>query len=194
LFGYSCEQRLGLDRLSQTPLQRAIEHLQIADVWQHRVSAFIHDELQTTAAFPEDFDLLFKHAITRTLYGQAEGESDGPFVFRVHVDLGVRYIDKSASDAAVEQGDGVPEHVGDAGRSDFREPEILAQIEAIYVAEYRSDEDLPEDALKAFAFQNASYHVWPFWREFLASQCNRMNLPRVGLPIRSVKQLAVAEN
>ena len=58
-------------------------------------------------------------------------------------------------------------------------------LESTYVAEYLSEKDPGQNALKAFALRNASYHVWPFWREFLASQCARMNLPKVSLPLQS---------
>ena len=41
-----------------------------------------------------------------------------------------------------------------------------------------------QDALEHFALRNASFHVWPYWREYLANQCRRMNLPPVMLPMR----------
>lgn len=179
--------------MNDDSLQQARESLQIADVWQHQVSAFISDDLQASAAFPENFEVLFKHLIARTLWGKADGDDDGPYVFRVHIDLGVRYMDAGGSDnnkeaagaSADDQQEISPDNGGDA--------EVLAQIEATYVAEYRTTEELPVEALKAFAFRNASYHVWPFWREFLASQCNRMNLPRVSLPLQSAAQLSRSE-
>jgi hypothetical protein len=31
---------------------------------------------------------------------------------------------------------------------------------------------------------NASFHLWPFWREYVVSQCNRMNLPKISIPMR----------
>jgi len=33
--------------------------------------------------------------------------------------------------------------------------------------------------------RTASFHIWPFWREFVISQCNRMNLPRAVLPLHN---------
>jgi hypothetical protein len=59
---------------------------------------------------------------------------------------------------------------------------VRAVISGLMVAEYDMREDPGEDALKEFALRNASYHVWPYWRELLASQCQRMNLPKLVLP------------
>ena len=54
------------------------------------------------------------------------------------------------------------------------------------VAEYQMDGNPGAEALKVFALKNASYHIWPFWREYLSSLCLRMNLPKVVLPIRQL--------
>ena len=176
--------------MSDDALQKAKDSLQIADVWQHQATAFISDDLQASASFPDTFELLFKHLIARTLWGKADGDDDGPFVFRVHIELGVRYVDAGGSESNKQAAGASPDDQQESSPDDSGEAGALAQIEATYVAEYRTTEELPEDALKAFAFRNASYHVWPFWREFLASQCNRMNLPRVSLPLQSIAQLA----
>ena len=66
------------------------------------------------------------------------------------------------------------------------EPEVLACIEATFIAEYRYDEELDEKGLGEFAHRNAGYHIWPFWREYLVSQCDRMRLPRVIVPTMRV--------
>ena len=50
-----------------------------------------------------------------------------------------------------------------------------------------TDTSLDDDSLKAFALNNASYHIWPFWREYLMSMCNRMNLPKIAVPTFQVK-------
>ena len=53
------------------------------------------------------------------------------------------------------------------------DPEVKAFVEA----------DLLEtEAVDEFSLKNASFHVWPYWREFLSSQCERLRLPRVVLP------------
>ena len=61
-------------------------------------------------------------------------------------------------------------------------------IEAEFVAEYAMGEQLEKDCLDEFALRNASYHVWPYWRELLMSQCTRMHLPRLVMPTTQVAQ------
>ena len=65
--------------------------------------------------------------------------------------------------------------------------DYLCQIEGQYVAEYIMTAPLDQSAIDEFATQNASYHVWPYWREYLTSQSLRVNLPKIMLP---TKQLA----
>jgi len=171
-------------------LQTAIRCLQISDVWQHQVSAFLHDSLQAAAKFPSEYDVLFKHTVARTLWGKAD-DDEGPYVFRVHIDLGVKFVASDETAKSLDQEASPSRKVSDSGSSSEEEDvEPLAQIETTYVAEYLADEDPGQEALKAFAIRNASYHVWPFWREFLSSQCMRMNLPKVSLPLQSVTQQA----
>jgi hypothetical protein len=46
-------------------------------------------------------------------------------------------------------------------------------------AQYEMASDPRSDVLEAFASRNASSQSWPFWRECLATQCPRRNLPEV---------------
>jgi hypothetical protein len=62
------------------------------------------------------------------------------------------------------------------------DPEVKAHIEGVMVAEYLMQADPAPDALKQFALKNASFHIWPYWREYLSTQCLRMNLPKLIMP------------
>lgn len=61
---------------------------------------------------------------------------------------------------------------------------IKAEISATFVGEYQMTGELPEDAIEVFANRNATFHVWPFWREYLLNTSSRMNLPRIVAPLR----------
>jgi hypothetical protein len=152
--------------MNDQALAKACNTLNISDVWQESVSAFVDESLRTAASFPEDHDVLFKHLVSESMWGLIENGDERQYVFRVFVALGVRFTTNETP-------------------SESDEPDILAQIEATYVAEYFSEEDPGEEARREFASRNASFHVWPFWREFLASQCNRMNLPKAALPLHN---------
>lgn len=76
----------------------------------------------------------------------------------------------------------LPEPKVEGGSEEKEEENIKAVIEATFLAEYLIEGEPGQKALDAFALKNASYHVWPYWREFLMSQSMRMNLPKVALP------------
>ena len=158
--------------MSDEALARACECLRINGVWQAQVSALINETLEAAPAFPEDLEVLFKHVISKSLWGEAENDDQHHYMLRVFIELGLRFVPAENSGNNSEQ-------------ESAKEPDTYAQIEATYVAEYTSDEDLDKDAIKAFATRNASFHVWPFWREFITSQCSRMNLPRINLPLHN---------
>lgn len=54
-------------------------------------------------------------------------------------------------------------------------------IEADFIAEYKMTETLSKEEIDAFAKNNVSYHIWPYWRELLTNQTSRMHLPKVVL-------------
>jgi len=146
-------------------LQKAIDSLRIHDVYLRSSEVILSEEFEPK--YDPDLDTLdvqFKHAVTRSnvLLLEEEGESTVQ-LFRVFAELGARWLEPA------EDGDG----------DDSR---LRAKIEAVMVAEYQMKEDPGKDALKEFALRNASYHIWPYWREYLSTQCMRMNLPKLVLP------------
>jgi preprotein translocase subunit SecB len=68
-----------------------------------------------------------------------------------------------------------------AGGSDKKAIEIGVAHELIY--------SIPEDLnpsneeLAAFAETNAIFNVWPYWREYVQSTCQRMGMPSLLLPV-----------
>lgn len=95
-------------------------------------------------------------------------------LFRVFVDLGVRWVRKpKETDSSERVGEPL-----EAGQ------DILALIEATFIAEYEMSADVAPDALNEFALHNAPWHIWPYWREYVASQCARLNLAKIALPLQ----------
>ncbi len=98
---------------------------------------------------------------------------------RVFIDVGFRtgYLpdEPSSKDAAI---------------SDFNE---LLRIKAKYIAEYQVDGQPSEQDVEEFALKASMYHVWPYWREYVAQSCRRAALGSVTIPLLrpgSFKQLA----
>lgn len=115
--------------------------------------------------WPESLVVQLKHLVKQSSLLSVQQADESVVLFRIDIDLGARVV------------------------ADGESPETawLAQIEADYRVDYLiTDEALKSDqeALDEFALHNASFHLWPFWREYVVSQCNRMNLPKISIPMR----------
>jgi hypothetical protein len=74
--------------------------------------------------------------------------------------------------------------IPEAGRVQATPEDLLvAEIEAEFAGEYA---DIPEgyvrEEIEQFGARSVMAHLWPYWREFLHSQLNRMSLPTVSMP------------
>lgn len=90
-------------------------------------------------------------------------------VLRYSVDTGVRFVLADSIETS--------------------EPIIKAEISATFVADYAvtNQEAVTKDGVSAFA-ENVTYHVWPYWREFVHSTCGRLRLPSAVLPMFKPKR------
>lgn len=149
---------IGLD------LQKAIDCLQIEDVYLRDFSARCVEGFEPKFANIEALTFQTRHFVKQSNVVELDGER---CLLRVFVELGARWIDEKP--------------VGE-------EPPVKAYIEAEFVSEYAMSEKLDRASIDAFSLHNASYHVWPYWRELLTSQCTRMHLPRVVLPTVQLAQ------
>lgn len=60
--------------------------------------------------------------------------------------------------------------------------ELAARFRLRYVLD--DDADPPsEDELASFAYFQASYNAWPYWREFVSSTLGRADLPPIVMPL-----------
>jgi hypothetical protein len=150
-------------------LQKAIECLRIQDVYLRNSQGDLMEGFDPKYS-PEANDLAvqFKHVVTRGEVLQLQEDEGEVNLFRVYIDLGARWVVSPESEVE--------------GAERKEEENVRAVIEATFLAEYLIEGEPGQEALDAFALKNASYHVWPYWREYLMSQCMRMNLPKVALP------------
>jgi hypothetical protein len=115
--------------------------------------------------WPELLVVQLKHQVKQSSLLSVQQAEESVVLFRIDIDLGARVV------------------------ADGESPETawLAQIEADYRVDYLITDDAlksDQEALDEFALHNASFHLWPFWREYVVSQCNRMNLPKISIPMR----------
>lgn len=148
-------------------LQKAIDCLQINDVYLRKIIARCEGEFDPKHEDAEALVFQSKHFVRESNVVELDNKN---LLLRVFIELGARWIDEP---------------------QEGNEPSVYAIIEAEFIAEYTMSEPLEKASIDAFSLNNASYHVWPYWRELLNSQCTRMHLPRVVL---STVQLAQNRN
>lgn len=156
--------------MNHEALQRAKDGLQIQDVFLAASSSSL------AVGFDPKFDprienmeLELRHIPKRSYLINGTHEGEEISIFRVEIEAGARQTVAFNGQEGEEA-----------------QPEVLVRIEATFMADYLIlDPALFDDreALDSFALANASYHVWPYWREFLSTQAVRMNLPKIMLPI-----------
>lgn len=153
-------------------LQKAIDCLQVNDVFLQSCTASLTEGFDPKySAEVDDLKLKFMHLVSRSEILTLKNDDEIPLcLFRVYVVVGARWI--------LENNQSPTETEKKESSEDFK-----ASIEATFVSEYRFTDDPGKEALEAFALNNASYHIWPYWREYLMQQSQRMNLPKVALPI-----------
>ena len=154
-------------------LQLAIDALTIEDVSIRSMTADMADGYDPK--FDPDAEVLnvqLKHVVSSFEVVDVGSEDQSIELLRVFIDLGVRWVRTAAPDAGED-----PDEPSEIANE-------VAAIEAVMIADYSMESSPGEDALEQFAQQNASFHVWPYWREFVSNQCMRMNLPKLVLPTR----------
>lgn len=62
--------------------------------------------------------------------------------------------------------------------------EIRATFRILY--EVQSGDPFTQEQLRNFAYWNATFNAWPYWREYLSSTLNRAHLPRFVVPVMGV--------
>ena len=141
--------------------QKAIDSLKILDIYVKGLNAqYVNDFSPKYCDFLDELETETRHNIKGYYTLQLAKDKS---IIQISIDLAMRLVRPNPD---------TPD-----------EPVVCALIEADYIAEYAMATPLKEDSLNEFAMKNASYHVWPFWRELLASQCTRMQLPKIMLPL-----------
>ena len=145
-------------------LQKAIECLDIRDVFLWESKCSLAEGLDPKYMNAEDFESQLRHNVSRgEVMSLNISENEELHIFRVSINFGARWV---------------VEEDGDNGE----DVNVRAEIEASFISEYTMKNDPGQEALNEYAIKNAIYHVWPYWREYLMSQSTRMNLPKAVLP------------
>ncbi|MBA3980993.1 MAG: hypothetical protein C0462_10380 [Alcanivorax sp.] len=101
---------------------------------------------------------------------QVEGQAETSWEYRCFYALGNRFVGAEADTAG-------------------KEPVVDIEIAAVFQARYLCKRQLEKEELAAFAKDNVGFHVWPYWREFVQSSCNRIGLPSpIDVPMYSISK------
>lgn len=158
--------------MTSEALNRAITSLAVLDVYLGETSAKLASGFDPKRDAAE-YSVQARHRAEEAVdvVPPDDGAEQRIVVFRIST--GVRLVARDAGETELNPG------------QESRKPRILAELTAVFVAEYRvTSPELPDEkALKAFASQNALFHVWPYWREYVQSMCARLRLPQIMLPM-----------
>lgn len=142
-------------------LQKAQDSLHIQDVYLHDLVAHCDDNFDPKSIAAESSLIVqTKHYVKQSV--KLKSDADQHFL-RVYVVIGARWVNKEDKDKDNDE-------------------LVKAVVEAVFIAEYTMGELIEKKCIDEFALKNVSYHIWPYWRELLANQCDRMRLPRFILP------------
>ncbi|WP_113905679.1 hypothetical protein [Aliidiomarina celeris] len=149
-------------------LQSAIANLKINDVYIDKIDAVVTDR---SFNFDEQkFDIEHKFGVKAFELKDLQEQKAVCFSF----EAGVRWLSSPKRSNETD---------------DDKDQQVIARIECVIVGCYLMKELVSEEALREFAIKNCGFHVWPYWREFLTSQSERLRLPRVMLPITQFQAL-----
>lgn len=152
--------------MNSEALDNAIENLEIRDVYLRRLNAECPEGFDPKF-YPQlsELSLEFMHQVRQSAIVRAESE----IFLKVFISLGIRWVEEDSE-----------EKVEDSSDAESKlELDIKAIIEGELVAEYLMKKELSEEEVREFCLKNASYHVWPYWREIVQGSCAKMNLPKV---------------
>ena len=136
----------------QNPLQTAMASLSVFDIY------CLEGRFQSTPNFKfEDFADIKAQTRNEVKQAMVMQLDNGQKMLRVQMDVAVRWL---AKDEITEK----------------------ALVEAVFAAEYLFSGVLEKASIDAFALNVFPHHVWPYWREYVASQSTRMSLPKLTLP------------
>lgn len=140
-------------------LQKAIDTLQIQDVYLRSSQTTCDDDFDPK--YVQDIETLGIQQMQFIKQTQIAEIESGGFLARIFVLMGNRWTQPAAENI---------------------DPKIEMTIEAEFIAEYFMSSELDQACLNEFAQKNVIVHVWPYWREFLSSQCDRLRFARLVVP------------
>jgi len=166
-------------------INRAVQSLAISDVYVRETVARIEPELEPTVGGIK-LSARFKAGTTGHRILNVGDESKLRAMVAYDIKAEVELFFDEPNVALEEQG---------------RTPTVIdgktlaARISVVFCAMYRVKGSAPDnEALQEFGVNNALFHVWPYWREYLGSICNRLHIKPILLPMFRPPPMRQAES
>lgn len=152
-----------------TALIKAQKSLNIRTVYLRSNQVVINDDLDPLCFGDKESTTQGFHNVTGVIENTiSTGDENNIWEYKFNVAIGLRSITDGDEDVSLEDPDYKP----------------LLEIVANFQARYESINQLSEDEIKAFSVDNVTFHVWPYWREFVQSSCSRIGLnPILDVPM-----------
>lgn len=170
------------DAMDRDLLKAAQSGLRIRDVGLRETRCALAERFEPKYEHPDMDVQLMQRVLRSEVVKLGDGNKGKLELFLVFVELGIRWVRRPpkprARKRAKKQDDSV------SGKAEL---DVLARIEATFMAEYEMTAPVEQPALDEFAVCNAPFNVWPFWREYVASQANRMNMPKAMMPLQGFR-------
>lgn len=150
-------------------MQKAKDSLKIQDIYLRKLVAECLDDFEPKYD-PKlnTYQVQTMHFVEKSQLMQVDNEK----ILKVSVSLGVRWVEPEAEKESA---------------ASTAETQVKAFIEADFIAEYKMTAALTQKEIDAFAMSNASYHIWPYWREYVQSTCMRLGIKPIRVPLYRVK-------
>lgn len=163
-----------------SPHERALAVFELDDVFVIDLRCNVLRDFNQSALRPE---AQIQHRFSARTQGLVQArklvDSDTELLIcRYYVDGGVRFLRPGVEAESYE----------------FKDEDVLANIEGTIAVDYRASTDIREDveAISAFSTQ-VVFHAWPYWRAIVTCRAAEMRLPRVVLPMmRQAKKTVIA--
>jgi hypothetical protein len=97
-----------------------------------------------------------------------ESESKTSYIYNYFYNVGIRCTDESKDS------------------EEHEEIKVHFEIKAKFKVTYISEVELDEECASEFAKYNVGHTVWPYWREYVQSSCNRLGITNIDVPFYSL--------
>lgn len=159
-------------------LEEAIRCTSIQDVYMRNSNMQIADGFDPIFSQQELAVQFMQRPLKAETADLTSEDGDHFKLLRVEVIMGVRFVDADAATSTDDTTD---------IEDDAAQQTVKAELSSNFVAEYLiTCEELSQEAINEFSQSNAGFHIWPYWREYLHTMCNRCKLPPVVMPMYQV--------